>query len=216
MTEILIFQSFNCCVFWGWRVHFFPEQWCPWEIHKKSHRACKEIFVCKEKIKENKANLTPLRQKPQLVQSKKGKEFSSTARRGVREGSPHPFDSPAGVGALQRRRVSLQSEQPKVTLSGVSTGRLLSPVRGMSGAAAGESQSGWGWQRPLKAIESISLPWAGDLQRDQVAQSPIQPDLEHFQGWDIHHLSGQPVPGFHHPQQINIFSYPVWIFPLLV
>jgi len=36
------------------------------------------------------------------------------------------------------------------------------------------------------------------LQLDQVAQGPIQPDLECFQGWDIDHLSGQPAPVFHH------------------
>ncbi|KAK4822675.1 hypothetical protein QYF61_019042 [Mycteria americana] len=34
----------------------------------------------------------------------------------------------------------------------------------------------------------------GHLPLDQVAQSPIQPGLEHFQGWDIHSFSGQPVP----------------------
>jgi len=39
----------------------------------------------------------------------------------------------------------------------------------------------------------------GYLQLDQVAQSPVQPGLECFQGWGIHHLSGQPVPVFHHP-----------------
>ncbi|KAK4831174.1 LOW QUALITY PROTEIN: hypothetical protein QYF61_015644 [Mycteria americana] len=33
----------------------------------------------------------------------------------------------------------------------------------------------------------------GHLQLDQVAQSPIQPDLECFQGWGIHYLSGQPL-----------------------
>ena len=32
----------------------------------------------------------------------------------------------------------------------------------------------------------------GHLQLDQVAQSPIQPDLECLQGWGIHHLLGQP------------------------
>ena len=37
------------------------------------------------------------------------------------------------------------------------------------------------------------------LQPDQVAQSPVQPGLECFQGWGIDHLSGQPGPGFHHP-----------------
>ncbi|KAK4824075.1 hypothetical protein QYF61_010586, partial [Mycteria americana] len=39
----------------------------------------------------------------------------------------------------------------------------------------------------------------GHLQLDQVAQSLIQPDLECSQGWGICHLSGQPVPVFHHP-----------------
>jgi len=39
----------------------------------------------------------------------------------------------------------------------------------------------------------------GHLKLDQVAQSPIQPGLECFQGWGIYHLSGQPVPVFHHP-----------------
>ena len=34
----------------------------------------------------------------------------------------------------------------------------------------------------------------GHLQLHQVAQSPIQPDIECLQGWGIHHLSGQPVP----------------------
>jgi len=36
----------------------------------------------------------------------------------------------------------------------------------------------------------------GHLQQDQVAQSPVQPDLECFQGWGIYHLSGQLVPLF--------------------
>jgi len=39
----------------------------------------------------------------------------------------------------------------------------------------------------------------GHLQTDQVAQSPVQPGLECFQGWGIEHLCGQPVPVFHHP-----------------
>ena len=29
----------------------------------------------------------------------------------------------------------------------------------------------------------------------QTAQYPIQPSLEHRQGWGIHGFSGQPVPG---------------------
>jgi len=39
----------------------------------------------------------------------------------------------------------------------------------------------------------------GHLPLDQVAQSSIQPGLEHFQGGGIHSFSGQPVPVFHSP-----------------
>jgi len=45
------------------------------------------------------------------------------------------------------------------------------------------------------------------LPLDQVAQSPIQPDLECFQGWSIYHLSGQPALVFHHPQCKKILPY---------
>ena len=38
----------------------------------------------------------------------------------------------------------------------------------------------------------------GYLLLDQVAQSPVQPGLECFQGWGFYHLSGQPLPMFHH------------------
>ncbi|KAK4814330.1 hypothetical protein QYF61_014844 [Mycteria americana] len=43
----------------------------------------------------------------------------------------------------------------------------------------------------------------GHLQLDQVAQSPIQPDLECFQGWGLRYLSGQPVPVPHHPHLLE-------------
>ena len=39
----------------------------------------------------------------------------------------------------------------------------------------------------------------GHLQLDQVAQSPVQPGLECFQGWGLHYFSGQPVPVPHYP-----------------
>ena len=41
----------------------------------------------------------------------------------------------------------------------------------------------------------------GHLQLDQVAQSPVQPELESFQGWGTYHPSGQPVPVSHHPHR---------------
>jgi len=47
----------------------------------------------------------------------------------------------------------------------------------------------------------------GHLQLDQVAQSPVQPGLECFQGWGLHYLSGQPVPVFHQPHGKKFLSY---------
>jgi len=47
----------------------------------------------------------------------------------------------------------------------------------------------------------------GHLQLDHVAQSPIQPGLECFQGWGIYHHSRQPVPGFHHPNGKEFLPY---------
>ena len=64
-----------------------------------------------------------------------------------------------------------------------------------------ESQNGLGWKRPQGSW--ISNPPARQGHQpphllDQVAQGPIQPGLEHLQGWGIHNLSGQPVPAPHH------------------
>ena len=39
----------------------------------------------------------------------------------------------------------------------------------------------------------------GHLSLDQVAQSPVKPDRDHFQGWGIHSFSGQTVQVPHHP-----------------
>jgi len=47
----------------------------------------------------------------------------------------------------------------------------------------------------------------GHLSLDQVAQSPVQPGLEHFQGGGTHGFSGQPVPVPHHPQSEGFPSY---------
>ena len=47
----------------------------------------------------------------------------------------------------------------------------------------------------------------GQLQPDQVSQSPVQPGLEHFQGWGFHCLSGQPLPVFHHPHCEKLLAY---------
>jgi len=47
----------------------------------------------------------------------------------------------------------------------------------------------------------------GHLPVDQAAQSPIQPDLQCFQGWGIDNLYRQPVPGFHHLHHKKFLPY---------
>jgi len=47
----------------------------------------------------------------------------------------------------------------------------------------------------------------GDLQLDQVAQSPVKPDFECFQAWGLRYPSGQPVPVFHHPHGKKFFPF---------
>lgn len=44
---------------------------------------------------------------------------------------------------------------------------------------------------------SATLPGEGHLPLFQVPQSPIQPGVEHSQGWGIHSFSRQHVPVFH-------------------
>ena len=47
----------------------------------------------------------------------------------------------------------------------------------------------------------------GRLPLDEVAQNPIQPGLECFQGWGLHNFSGQSVPVFHHPHGKKFHPY---------
>ena len=47
----------------------------------------------------------------------------------------------------------------------------------------------------------------GHLPPDQVAQSSIQPGLEHCQGGGSHSFSGQPGPGPHHPHGEEFLPY---------
>ena len=52
---------------------------------------------------------------------------------------------------------------------------------------------------PQRPSSPIPCSEQGQLQPDEVAHSPVQPGLERFQGWGIHHLSEQPGPVFYHP-----------------
>ena len=50
-------------------------------------------------------------------------------------------------------------------------------------------------------------PGQGPLPPAQVAQSPVQPGLEHCQGGGSHSFSGQPGPGPRHPQDNEFLPY---------
>jgi len=57
----------------------------------------------------------------------------------------------------------------------------------------------FGLEGSLQIIEFHPLCHGqGHLPPDQVAQSPVQPGLEHCQGEGSHSFSGQPVPVPHH------------------
>lgn len=50
----------------------------------------------------------------------------------------------------------------------------------------------------LDVISPTPCNEQGHLPPLQVAQRPVQLDLDFFQGWDSHHFSGQHVPVSHH------------------
>jgi len=47
----------------------------------------------------------------------------------------------------------------------------------------------------------------GHLPLDQIAQSIIQLDVEHFHGWGSYDFSEQPVPVSHHPHSKEYLPY---------
>jgi len=65
-----------------------------------------------------------------------------------------------------------------------------------------------GLERTLK-INEFQAPFhvQGLFPLQHIAQSPVQPGLELFQGQDIHNFSGQPVPVPHHPHSKEFISY---------
>lgn len=56
-------------------------------------------------------------------------------------------------------------------------------------------------------LSSPTCPWQGRLSLDPVAQSPIQPNVEHFQWRLIHKFLGQPIPVSHHPHCERFLPY---------
>ena len=65
-----------------------------------------------------------------------------------------------------------------------------------------------GLKRTTVIIEFQSLCYVqGRQPADQAAQSHIQPGLECLQGWGIHNLLGQPVPGCFFVILSSVFLY---------
>lgn len=78
-----------------------------------------------------------------------------------------------------------------------------------------ESYNGLGWKTCSVSVQAPCNKQA-QLQLDQVAQSPTQPDLDCPQEWGIYHLSGQPVLEFHRPQYKYFLLFLVKLYSLLV
>ena len=57
------------------------------------------------------------------------------------------------------------------------------------------------------------LPKQGHLQ--QAAQDLVQAGLEYLQRRRLHNLSGQPVPGLHHPQREEVLPHVQTELPML-
>jgi len=61
-----------------------------------------------------------------------------------------------------------------------------------------QTQNGLSWKGAQRSSTSSSLPWAGLPPTSSAAQGPIQPGLEHLQGWGTT-ASWAAVPVPHHP-----------------
>lgn len=62
-------------------------------------------------------------------------------------------------------------------------------------------------ERHLKAKFQPLAMAQRDISLDQVAQDPIQPVLQQFQGWNVHHFSGKRVPVPQHPHNKEFLPY---------
>ena len=95
----------------------------------------------------------------------------------------------------QRGDSNMNSYPPKTSGNCTSSKRWISCL---SMNMKIKSQNCLSWKRTLKALVQLTRNEQGHPQLDQVAQCPVQPGLECFQGQDFHHISGQPVPVTHH------------------
>lgn len=64
----------------------------------------------------------------------------------------------------------------------------------------------FGIERTLKG-QLVQPPSDKHLQLDHVAHIPIQPDLEYFQQWDIHHLFEQLILVFYNLHCKKLLPY---------
>ena len=70
------------------------------------------------------------------------------------------------------------------------------------------TMQGLGLERTFKD-HLDQLPWNGQghLSLDQVARSPVEPDLEHFVWWQLHHFSKKLVLVSYHPHHKKLNLY---------
>lgn len=90
--------------------------------------------------------------------------------------------------------IDVQLIWPRINKSYVYYHSILSAGQGKLNHTILELQNSLCWTGPFKVMLSNLLWWQGCLQLDEVAESPIHPDLECFQEWDTYHHSGQSVP----------------------
>ena len=126
---------------------------------------------------------------------------------GTAPGSPTALLDAAGTDApAQPHPAPPKPPTPRVPV--VMPGCCEPAARGYCSASGGASVHGL-IERVGRDLPRPSSPTPcheqRQLQLDRAAQSLIQPGLECLQGWGISHLSGQPVPGFHHPQRKDVF-----------
>ncbi|KAJ7401070.1 hypothetical protein BTVI_99281 [Pitangus sulphuratus] len=78
---------------------------------------------------------------------------------------------------------------------GSSLPKMMEKLRALMGILSSLKSHGIMEWFGLEGTSKPILFHPGHLSLAQVAPSPVQAGLEHFQGWGIHNFSGQPVPG---------------------
>lgn len=94
-------------------------------------------------------------------------------------------------GMVKRKKAALCMVvgKPKAGREGLSDGMRRQPKRSCSERSGlipynGRTIQWFGLERTLKLLFKPSCHGLGHLPQDEIAPSPIQPELERFQGWE--------------------------------